>query len=604
MGNVSVIVVSYHTGPALWLAIDSVLQQPECKELILVDNGNVPGDLRRLRGLADKETRIKFFTGHGNIGFARGCNLGAKAATGDYVLLLNPDSMLPEGGLARALRALQNYPDNTLAGCFLAHQDGTEQRGGRRALLTPETAIVESLGLHRVFKRFGRLNFHSTPMPQTVHEVPAISGAFMLMSRAFYAQMKGLDEDYFLHMEDMDFCYRVHAAGGKIICIPDIKVIHFRSTSEASGAFIEKHKAKGFIRYLRTHFGNKHSPLFLTAMALGIWIRYAIKISVNKLDSVFVPPMTARREIARIVLLYRLARFIQPDNSLAGKTILVTGASGQVGLCAIGKALARGARVIAVYNKTRIPFEHPNLEWIKCDLTDVRSAFDGIKADVLIHTAALWLLLPGALPSLFRTGIKRVIAFGSTSVLGKSDSKNAHEQEVVKNLKTAESETSRLCAVESCHTTILRPTMIYGVGLDSNITRMADIIRRFGVIPVYGKASGWRHPVQALDLADAALAIIDNPKTYAKTYNLGGSQTMTYRTMIGMVFEYLGKRPRLIQLPFLPRILDALGAVYQMGHINGEMARRMNGDLLFDIKDAIDDFGYRPQGFLQGEVVL
>jgi GT2 family glycosyltransferase/nucleoside-diphosphate-sugar epimerase len=603
MTSASVVIVSYHTGPALWLAIDSVLAQPECKELIIVDNGNTPGDLKRLSDLKDKERRIRLLTGQGNVGFGKGCNLGAKWATGEYILLLNPDSMLPLGGLASALKEMEQYPANTLAGCYLLYPDGKEQRGGRRALLTPESAIVESLGLHRYFSRFKRLNYHEAPMPEMTHYVPAISGAFMLVSRDFYHQLGGIDEGYFLHMEDMDFCWRVHEAGGQIICMPAVRVIHFRSTSEVSNNFIEKCKAKGFIRYLNLHFKNKHSALFLFALSAGIWLRYFIKIVINAGDRFFTHPMQGWREIARIVQLYRSSYFGKSDHSLAGKTIIVTGASGQVGLCLIGNALAHGANVIAVANKTRITFAHPNLTWLFCDLNNAGGMLEQVKADVLIHAAALW-LLPPALPKLLATGIKRVIAFSSTSVVGKSKSRNRHEKQVVQNLKIAEAETVQIAGEENLPVTLLRPTMIYGIGLDGNITRLANVIRRFGIIPVYGKAEGWRHPVQATDLADAAIAIIDNEKTFGKSYNLGGRQTVKYRTMVEMLFVYLGKKPKLLKVPFMPKILDALGAVYQMGHVNGEMARRMNEDLLFDIKDAIDDFGYHPQGFLQGEIVL
>jgi len=594
---VSVIMVSYHTGPALWLAIDSVLEQPECKELLLVDNGNAPGDFKRLQALAAQEPRLQLLSGHGNVGFAKGCNLGAKQATGKYILLLNPDSMLPEGGLTRALVGLQSYPPSTVAGCFLAHADGSEQRGGRRALLTPENAVVESLGLHRFFKRSQRLNFHGTPMPDATHEVPAISGAFMLTTRAFYQQLRGLDESYFLHMEDMDFCYRVHQACGKIICIPDVKVIHFRSTSEVTSAFVEKHKASGFIRYLRTHFGKQHSPAFFMAMTLGIWLRYALKITLSTFDRLFTPPLAARHEIARVVLLHRLTRFVPNDNSLAGKTILVTGATGQAGLCTVAKALARGAHVIAAIHETDVTFSHPHLTWVDY------GTISTIKADYIIHAAPLTLLAEVS-AQFITNGMRRIITFSSAIVADLAHVTNTHEKDYLTRLQTAESDLLSITANTSCPATILRTTTVYGTGAGGELTRLADIIRRFGRIPVYGDAQGWRHPVQAVDLAEAALAILQNPKSYGKTYTLGGKQTMKCKTMIGKLFEYLGKPVRITSFPFLPSMLDALGAVYQMRYINGEMARRMNRDLVFDIKDAIDDFGYRPQGFLEGEAVL
>jgi GT2 family glycosyltransferase/nucleoside-diphosphate-sugar epimerase len=599
--RVSVVIVSYRTGPTLWLAIAAALEQPECCELLLVDNGNTPGDRARIKATAASDPRFKLISGHGNVGFSRGCNLGVSASSGDYILLLNPDSMLPEGGLARAVEVLRTFPENTLAGCYLVNPDGSEQRGGRRALLTPKNAVGESLGLTRFWGTDGQLNFHGTRMPEQAHEVPAISGAFMMLSRAFYQRLGGLDEGYFLHMEDMDFCARVHKAGGKVICMPEVKVIHFRSTSEAANSVVEKHKTRGFIRYLKKHFGKEYSPLALSFLSLGIWLRYGLKVFIGALDKAFVPPLAAKREIARIVLLYRLARFGPRDNSLAGKTILVAGGSGQVGLCAVGKALARGARVVAMYNRTVIPFSHPNLEWVRRDLT--KSAFEGLKADVLVYTLSIW-TLPDKLASISDAGIRRVIAYSSTSRFSKVTSKNRYEQDIVQKLASGEEQSLAIAMEKSVAVTILRPTMIYGVGLDANITRLADVVRRFGFLVVYGKASGLRMPVQAMDLAAAALDASYNPVTIGKCYNLGGSQIMTYRSMIMFLFQYLGRKARIFRPPFLPFFLDLLGKVYQVGYLNGEMAQRMNQDLVFDMQDAINDFGYRPKGFLQGDAVI
>ncbi len=533
-----------------------------------MDNGNVPGDEKRLRDAAIRDSRIILVTGHGNVGFAKACNLGAQRATAEMLLFLNPDCVLPEGGLTRALAVMQRYPENTLAGCYLANPDGSEQRGSRRALITPINLLTESLGLHWLFKNAPRLNFHHTPIPDVPHEVEVISGAFMLITRAFFRRLTGFDEGYFLHMDDMDLCCRVHQAGGRIICIPEVRVIHFRSTSDVSGAFLEKQKARGFTRYLRTHCKEKYPSALLTAMIAGAWVRYALKVIIGLVDRLFVPPLAAKQALARSILLHRLACYSPQDNSLEGKTILVTRAE-QVGLCVIGKALAKGAQVIAVPDGEKVPFMHPRLRWIPyTQVTDV-------KAEMLIHTASL--------QSLPATDIRRIILV-------------AYKEE--KEAKHALLETF------SCPVTLLRPSMTYGVGLDTNITRVADIIRRLGLFPVYGAASGFRNPVQAGDIADAALAVIDNPVTYGRAYDLGGSQSVRYKDILIMLFEYLGRKPNLIALPFLPAILDVLGMIYQVKHLNGNMARRMNTDELFDISDAARDFGYCPHGFLEGEVTI
>src|SRR5690606_19327994 len=130
-------ITSYHTGPALWLAIHSALKQAALKELILVDNGNPPQVVEKIHALEDK--RLVLLTGHGNVGFAKGCNLGAAAATGDYLLFLNPDCLLPDNAL-QELSAAYEQAGAMLAGCLLKNPDGSEQRGGRREIITPLNA--------------------------------------------------------------------------------------------------------------------------------------------------------------------------------------------------------------------------------------------------------------------------------------------------------------------------------------------------------------------------------------------------------------------------------------------------------------------------------
>ncbi len=589
--SVSVIIVSYHTGPTLWLAIASVLQQPECLEVIVVDNGNLPGEKERLRALTVREPRVKLLSGHGNVGFGKGNNLGVAQAAGDHVLLLNPDSMLPAGALAALFLEVERYPENTLAGCYLINPDGSEQRGGRRALLTPLNGISESLGLNRFLKKSDNLNYHTIPMPEETHEVPAISGAFMFLSRSFYQRLRGFDEGYFLHMEDMDFCYRVHQAGGKVICVPGVKVIHFRSTSDVTSSFIEKHKAKGFVRYLQKHFATQHSPIFLKVVKAGIFLRLWLKIVMGKIDSLFVSPMEAKREIAALALLHGVIRLETQGGSLADRTIIVTGSATQTGMAAIGKALAAGARVIAVYADRHVLFSHPNLEWKQYKPGKKRdmSEFLIMRADILLHAEPL-ARLPDLLPAL-HPDLKRVVAFGTD--LPPDEKQMNAEKEII-----------RVGQEQGRDVTILNLMMPYGVGLDDNITAIANVIKRYGFMAIYREGKGLRNPVQVKDAVEAAFATLEKPQTYNKIYNIGGGSNVTYREMCTKLFEYIGKPVKFIRIPFMPAILSALGKVYQLENLSAGVALRMNNDISFDNTAAIEDFNYRAHAFLDGDITV
>jgi len=279
-GNItltSIVMVSYHTGPVLFQAVASALAQASPVELVLVDNGNPLEVVARLKALQESEPRFHLITGHGNIGFGKACNMGARAASGDALLFLNPDSTLPEDAVAKLALYSKYLRRPFMIGARLVGEDGRDQRGCRRALLTPLTALIEALHLHRFFPEI-RLNFTQEPVPQKIAPIPAISGAFMFLPREDFWSIDGFDEGYFLHVEDLDLCLRFTRAGGEIYFAPDVVVTHVGSTSKATTAFIEKHKARGFIRYFRLNFASQPIALLL-ALDAAIWLRAGLKIA-------------------------------------------------------------------------------------------------------------------------------------------------------------------------------------------------------------------------------------------------------------------------------------------------------------------------------------
>ncbi|MFC7473449.1 glycosyltransferase family 2 protein [Dankookia sp. GCM10030260] len=249
----SVVIVSYQTGPALQRAVASALAQDRPVEVLLVDNGNPPETAAMLAAWAAREPRLRLLTGQGNIGFGAACNLGARAARGDALLLLNPDGELAPDALARLRRHAATLPSPWMIGPRILDGAGQDQAGSRRRLLTPVSALVEALRLHRLCPGL-RLNLHRTPLPARITPVPAISGACMFLRREAYWRIGGFDEGYFLHVEDLDLCLRFRRGGGEILFAPDVVVRHLGGTSEAPKAVVERHKARSFRRYFRQNF--------------------------------------------------------------------------------------------------------------------------------------------------------------------------------------------------------------------------------------------------------------------------------------------------------------------------------------------------------------
>jgi hypothetical protein len=281
---VSAIVVSYFTGPLLARAIASLKAQPEIAEIIVVDNGNWEGAAAAAIEINQGGAPARLISGHGNVGFATACNLGAKRASGDFLLFLNPDAVLPTGALARLIADGAKLNGPWLLGPKIINPDGSEQQGSRRMTLTPWRAFVEATKLYALAPRhpyFRRFNIHGDPCPDRVTPLPVISGACFFLPRADYFLIGGMDERYFLHVEDVDFCLRFANAGGGVYFDPDVSVVHHKSSSRVSAMRVERRKTASVIRYFNTHFAEPYPAPFLWLTAAVLWGAFAAKLAAR-----------------------------------------------------------------------------------------------------------------------------------------------------------------------------------------------------------------------------------------------------------------------------------------------------------------------------------
>jgi GT2 family glycosyltransferase len=283
--QVTVVVVSYRTGPALWPALASALAAREVSRVVLVDNGNDAAVIDRLRAMAAAEPRLELVSGHGNVGFARGCNLGAVRGTEPVILFMNPDCELEPTALPALLSALETDREAWASAPLLVDAQGRVQPGTPRNLLTPYTMVAEALRLDLLLPSiFPRLNLHREALPRWPFPIAACSGACFAIRRGRFMALGGFDEGYFLHVEDLDFCWRIVEAGGRILCVPAARVLHHGATSDASPLEVERHKAQSFARYLRRYFARRPSRIAFGLMVGLVWLRYGLRAALLKLQ--------------------------------------------------------------------------------------------------------------------------------------------------------------------------------------------------------------------------------------------------------------------------------------------------------------------------------
>lgn len=274
--------------------------------------------------------------------------------------------------------------------------------------------------------------------------------------------------------------------------------------------------------------------------------------------------------------------------------ILVSGATSLVGQYLLPELLAAGHRVEAISRQL-----HPhqaNICWHKMPLNaQMLATLPLSEGFVYLHLAPLW-LLPELLPELAARNVAHIVAFSSTSVLSKVGSENSGERSLVAKLAAAE-QALRNSGLDNW--TILRPTLIYGAGLDKNVAMIASIIRRLGFFALLGQGRGLRQPIHAQDLANAVIGVLATPNSRKHIYALSGGETLSYREMVTRIFAALDRPCRIISIPpgLFAAALLLIRLLPRFRHLQMQMAYRMNQDLCFDHSDAHADFGFKPRKF-------
>jgi nucleoside-diphosphate-sugar epimerase len=218
-------------------------------------------------------------------------------------------------------------------------------------------------------------------------------------------------------------------------------------------------------------------------------------------------------------------------------------------------------------------------------------------APTAIHLAPLW-YAPPLVEGLAARGLRRLIAFGSTSRFTKERSTDAGERDLSHRLADAEDRLRAACQRHGIAWTLFRPTLIYGGGLDRNLSAIARWARRLGFVMIAGSGRGLRQPVHADDLAAACVLALGARATHGRAYDLGGASVLTYREMADAVCRASGGA-RVIGVPsgLLRTAFRIASALPRQGQVTASMVDRMEQDLTVDHEPAQRDFGYAPRAF-------
>ena len=290
--RISVIIVNYNAGMELAACVQSIAETESDLEILVVDNDSHDESIQQLRDRYDGEKSLHIQINNKNLGFAAACNQGSSAASGEFFLYLNPDCIVEPATIPILLRCFQKEPQAGMAGGLILNHDGSEQSACRREIPTPWKSLVNSFGLNRLArinrKIFSDFRLDHEPLPEKEIEVEAISGACMLVSKKAYTDVGSMDEKYFMHCEDLDWCMRFRQAGWKIFFVPQARLTHSKGSCSASRPiFVEWSKHKGMHRFYRKFFSSQHPMPMQWLVWVGIWLRFTLFITKYYLWKIF-----------------------------------------------------------------------------------------------------------------------------------------------------------------------------------------------------------------------------------------------------------------------------------------------------------------------------
>lgn len=282
--KLSVIIVNWNTEDLLRQTLDSVFRETKDLdfEVIVVDNNSTRDDSVKM--VKDNFPQVVLIENKENLGFSKANNQGMRLAKGDYLMLLNSDVIVLDKALSKLVAFLEANKEIKMVGPKLLNADMTFQHACRRNLPNPKNSFYHLFGLARLFKDSKKFNAYRRQSDNCdkTGETEALSGAAMMFGREVYEKIGGLDEDFFMYGEDLDFCKRVSEAFGKIYFVSDAEIIHLYGASSKKrkiGALFNFYDAMWF--YYKKHFYKESNFIFNFIVWVGIKIRLAMALIIN-----------------------------------------------------------------------------------------------------------------------------------------------------------------------------------------------------------------------------------------------------------------------------------------------------------------------------------
>lgn len=289
--KLSVVIVNYNVENFLEQCLNSVMSAAKGieNEIFVVDNNSVDGSVNMVK---DKFPSVSLIENKDNKGFSRANNQAVKRSSGEYILLLNPDTVVEDDTFKKILSFMDEHPDAGGLGVKMVDGKGKFLPESKRGLPTPEVAFYKIFGLSYLFPRskvFGR--YHLGYLDNNkIHKIDILSGAFMCLRKSTLEKTGLLDESFFMYGEDIDLSYRILKAGFNNYYFPETTIIHYKgeSTKKTSVNYILTFY-RAMIIFALKHFSPKNAKLFSLLINMAIFLRAGIAIIHRIINALTLP---------------------------------------------------------------------------------------------------------------------------------------------------------------------------------------------------------------------------------------------------------------------------------------------------------------------------
>ena len=281
--QLSVIILNYNVRFFLEQCILSVQKSLENinSEIIVVDNDSSDGSCEMIKLLFPK---VKLIENKENLGFPKGNNIGVAQANGEYICILNPDTVVAEDTFEKILNSKFQIPKNEIGiiGCKLIDGTGHFLPESKRGVPTPWVAMTKVFGFYKIFPNSPFFNqYYAQHLTENQSgETGVLVGAFMFLKKELYLEMQGFDEAFFMYGEDIDFCYRVLKFSKSNYYFADTSVIHYKGESTAKDLKYLNCFREAMLIFYKKHF--KKSVIFDLTMKIGAFAFSFLKKNQTK----------------------------------------------------------------------------------------------------------------------------------------------------------------------------------------------------------------------------------------------------------------------------------------------------------------------------------